>query len=136
MAIFAKQLQLVSSPRTTITDLANNPRAAIVGFEHVLVLAVLYELAFVLWALGEDGSFDTLLGGLGIAALTSAYFTLIPDFVQGALWTSGWVPFTEYQEATSRGPLLVLVWGYILAYNVSHLLLYTVTIRYSQNLGI
>lgn len=46
------------------------------------------------------------------------------------------MPFDEYQDATSRGPLLILVWGYILAYNVSHLVLYTATIRFSQNLGI
>ena len=166
-----------------MTDLANNPRAAFVGFKHVFILAVLYELAFVLWALGDatvtmpaflkipedryyyyelifaipvffivwllaggiayllskalggSGSYDTILGGFGIAGLISAYFTLIPDFIQGALWTTGWVPFDEYQAATSRGPLLVLVWAYILAYNVSHLVLYTVTIRFSQDLG-
>lgn len=184
MAIFKEQLQLVCSPKTAITELASNPRAAFVGFKHIFLLAVLYELAFALWALGDatvtmpaflkipedryyyyelifaipvflivwivacgtayllskaiggNGSYDTILGGFGIAALISAYFTLIPDFIQGVLWTSGWVPFAEYQEATSRGPLLVLVWGYIVAYNVSHLVLYTVTIRYSQNLGI
>lgn len=184
MAIFKEQLELIRSPKTTITRLANDPRAAFVGFKHIFILAVLYELAFLLWALGDatvtmpaflkipedryyfyelifaipvffivwivasgaayllskaiggNGSYDTMLGGFGIAALISAYFSLIPDFIQGVLWTTGWVPFTEYQEATSRGPLLVCVWGYIIAYNVSHLVLYTVTIRYSQNLGI
>lgn len=184
MAIFKEQLQLVCSPKTAVTELASNPRAAFVGFKHIILLAVLYELAFALWALGDatvtmpaflkipedryyyyelifaipvflivwivacgtayllskaiggNGSYDSILGGFGIAALISTYFTLIPDFIQGVLWTSGWVPFAEYQEATSRGPLLVLVWGYIVAYNVSHLVLYTVTIRYSQNLGI
>jgi len=184
VTIFKEQLQLVRSPKTAITELASNPRAVFVGFKHIFILAVLYELVFVLWALGDatvtmpaflkipedryyfyelifaipvffivwivaggtayllskaiggNGSHDTMLGGFGIAALISAYFALIPDFIQGALWTTGWVPFAEYQEATSRGPLLVLVWGYIVAYNVSHLVLYTVTIRYSQNLGI
>ncbi len=167
-----------------MTELASNPRAAFVGFKHIFILAVLYELAFVLWALGDatvtmpaflkipedryyyyelifaipvflfvwilaggiayvlskalggSGSYDSILGGFGIAALISAYFTLIPDFIQGTLWTTGWVPFNEYQDATSHGPLLVVVWGYILAYNVSHLVLYTVTIRFSQNLSI
>jgi hypothetical protein len=183
MAIFREQLQLIRSPRTTITRLADDPRATFVGLKHIFILAVLYELAFVLWALGDatvtmpaflripedqyyyyelifaipvflvvwlvaggtayvlskalggSGSYDAILGGFGIAALISAYFSLIPDFIQGVLWTTGWVPFDEYQEATSRGPLLVLVWGYITAYNVSHLVLYTVTIRFSQNLG-
>jgi hypothetical protein len=163
--------------------LASDPNAAFVGLKHVLLLAVLYEVVILLWALGgatptlpaflkipEDqyyyyellfviplilivwllaagiayviskalggyGSFDTILGGFGITALVSSYFALIPDFIQGVLWTTGWVPFAEYQEATSRGLLVVLVWGYILAYNVSYLVLYTVTIHFSQNLG-
>ena len=45
------------------------------------------------------------------------------------------MPFAEYQEITSRGVLACLVWGYIAAYNVSYVLLYTLTIHYSQNLG-
>ena len=184
MAIFKEQLQLVRSPRIAIAELASNPRAAFVGFKHIFMLAVLYELAFVLWAFGDatvtmpaflkipedryyfyelifaipvfivvwivaggtayllskaiggNGSYDTMLGGFGIAALISAYFALIPDFIQGVLWSTGWVSFAEYQEATSRGLPLVLVWGYIAAYEVSYLALYTVTIRYSQNLGL
>ena len=183
MAILREQLQLIRSPKPTITRLASDPSAAFVGFKHVLLLAVLYELVIVLWAfggatptipaflkipddqyyyyqlifeipmilivwllaggiayvlskaLGGNGSYDTILGGFGITALISFYFVLIPDFVQGLLWTTGWVPFAEYQEATSRGPLVVLVWGYMLAFNVSYLALYTITIHYSQNLG-
>ena len=183
MTILKEQLQLIRSPKTMMTRLENDPRAAFMGFKHILLFAVLYELVIVLWAfggatptmpaflkipvdqyyyyqlifqipmilivwllaggiayvlskaLGGNGSYDTILGGFGIAALVSAYFVLVPDFIQGVLWSTGWVPFAEYQEATSRGPLLVLVWGYILAYEVSYLVLYTVTIRYSQNLG-
>lgn len=137
MVVLKEELQLVCSPRTTMTELASNPRAAFVGFKHILILAVLYELAFVLWALGDatvtmpaflkipedeyyyyelifaipvflivwilaggiayvlskalggSGSYDAILGGFGIAALISAYFTLIPDFIQGTLWTTG-----------------------------------------------
>ena len=183
MAIFREQLQLIRSPKTAITRLANDPRAAFVGFKHIFLYAVLYEFVTVLWAFGDarptmpaflkipddqyyyyqltfeipmiltawllagsiaymlskalggKGSYDTILGGFGIAAFVSAYFVLIPDFIQGVLWSTGWVPFSEYQEITSRGPLAVLVWGYILAYNVSYLILYTITIRYSQNLS-
>jgi len=183
MSILKEQFQLVSSPRTAITELASNPRAAFVGFKHIFLYALLYELVIFLWALGDatptmpaflkipvdqyyyyqlifqipmillvwllaggiayilskalggNGSYDTILGGFGIAALVSAYFVLIPDFIQGVLWSTGWVPFAEYQEATSEGLLFVLVWGYIIAYEVSYLVLYTVTIRYSQNLG-
>ena len=183
MAIFREQLQLIRSPKTTITRLVNDPRAAFVGFKHIFLFAVLYEFVMVFWAFGDatptmpaflkipvdqyyfyqlifqipmilivwllaggiayvlskalggNGSYDTILGGFGIAALVSGYFVLIPDFIQGVLWSTGWVPFAEYQEATSRGLLFVLVWSYITAYEVSYLVLYTVTIRYSQNLG-
>jgi len=183
MAILSEQLQFVRSPRESMTRLASDPRAAIVGCKHVLLLAVLYEIVIALWAvggatptmpaflripdnqyyyyqlifmmpmilvmwllaggiayilskaLGGNGSYDTILGGFGIAALVSTYIVLVPDFIQGVLWTTGWVPFAEYQEATSRGLLMVLVWGYLLAYNVSYLVLYTVTIHHSQNLG-
>jgi len=183
MAIFREQLQLIRSPKITITRLANDPRAAFVGFKHIFLFAVLYEFVMVFWAFGDatptmpaflkipvdqyyfyqlifqipmilivwllaggiayvlskalggTGSYDTILGGFGIAALVSGYFVLIPDFIQGVLWSTGWVPFAEYQEATSRGLLFVLVWSYITAYEVSYLVLYTVTIRYSQNLG-
>ena len=183
MSIFREQLQLIRSPKTAIASLANDPRAAFVGFKHIFLYAVLYEFVTVLWAFGDarptmpaflkipddqyyyyqlifeipmiliawllagsiayvlskalggNGSYDTILGGFGIAALVSAYFVLIPDFIQGVLWSTGWIPFSEYQETTSRGPLVVLIWGYIVAYNVSYLVLYTTTIRYSQNLG-
>jgi len=157
MGILSEQLQLVRSPRAAITRLAIDPQSAFIGLRHVLILAVLYEVAIALWAFGDatptlpaflkipderyyvyeltfimpmiltawllsggiahlaskalggNGSYDAILGGFGIATLVSTYFTLIPDFVQGALWTMGWVPFASYQEATSHGLLLVMV---------------------------
>ena len=183
MTIIRDQLQLIRSPKTAIAKLENDPRAAFVGFKHVLFLAVLWEFALLLWALGGatptipaflkipdeqyyfyqlifyipmflvtwllasdiaymlskafggSGSYDTILGGFGMAAFISGYFALIPDFIQGVLWTTGWVPFTEYQELTSHGFLAVIVWGYLLAYSIAYLLLYSVTIHYSQNLS-
>lgn len=183
MPIIREQLELIRSPKDAIARLASDPRGALIGFRHVFLLAVLYELAIALWALGDaiptipaflkipdeqyyyyelifmipmiliiwllagaiayvlskalggNGSFDTILGGFGIATLISTYFTLVPDFIQGVLWTTGLVPFAEYQEATSQGYLLILVWSYLLAYNLSHLILYAVTIHYSQNLS-
>lgn len=86
-------------------------------------------------ALGGEDSYHTILGGFGIAALVSAYFTLVPDFIQGVLWTTGRVPFAEYQQATSGGLLAAMVWGYMPAYLISYLVSYAVTIRYSQNFG-
>ena len=136
MAIFREQLQLIRSPKITITRLANDPRAAFVGFKQIFLFAVLYEFVMVFWAFGDatptmpaflkipvdqyyfyqlifqipmilivwllaggiayvlskalggNGSYDTILGGFGIAALVSAYFVLIPDFIQGLLWST------------------------------------------------
>jgi hypothetical protein len=183
MKTIQEQIQFIRSPRTAIAILENDPRAAFVGFRHVLILAVLWELALILWALGgatptipaflkipvekyyfyqliyyipmffvawllasgiayvlskafgANGSYDTILGGFGMTALISGYFALIPDFIQGILWTTGWVPFTEYLELTSRGFLAVIVWSYLLAYSIAYLTLYSLTIHYSQNLS-
>jgi hypothetical protein len=86
-------------------------------------------------ALGGAGTYDALLGGFGLTMAVSAYLTLIPDYLQGVLWTTGWVPFAEYQEITGRGPLLIVVWAYMLAYVLAHLILYAVTVRHTQGLS-
>lgn len=86
-------------------------------------------------ALGGRGSYDTILGGFGITAAVSAYFTLIPDYVQGVLWTTGWVPQPEYLEQTSKGFLAILVLAYMLAYIIAYVVLYSATIHYSQRLS-
>jgi hypothetical protein len=183
MTIIKDQLQFVRSPKIVIERMASNPRAAFIGFKHVLFLAVLWEFALLLWALGGatptipaflkipdeqyyfyqlifyipmfpvawllasgiayllskafggNGSYDTILGGFGMAASVSGYFALIPDYIQGVLWTTGWVPFTEYLELTSRGFLAVVVGCYLAGYSIAYLLLYFATIRYSQNLS-
>ena len=183
MGILREQLRFVRSPKATITELADNPRAAAVGFKHVLYLAVLWELAIVLWAfggamptmpaflkipedryyfyqlifmipmflvvwllagsvayvlskaIGGNGSYEVILGGFGIAAPISGYFALIPDYIQGILWTTGWVSFDDYQQLTSRGPLLALVVAYMFGYVAAHLALYSTTIYHSQHLS-
>jgi hypothetical protein len=183
MTLFRDQLDFVKSPSSFATRLVADSRAVLVGFRHVLAIAILYEGAILLWALGADdvtlpaflqipeqqyyfyelifliplfiltwllasaiayvfskalggrGSYDALLGGFGLTMAVSAYFTLIPDYIQGILWTTGWVPFSEYQEITGRGILLIIVWVYILAYTLSHILLYSMTIHHTQSLG-
>jgi hypothetical protein len=183
MNIIQHQVRFVRSPKTVIGQLANDPQAAFVGFKNVLMLAILWEVAILLWALGgavvtipaflkipEDqyyfyqliffipmflvtwflsagigyllsrslggqGSYDTILGGFGLTTAVAGYFALIPDYVQGVLWTTGWVPFAEYQERTSQGFLAIVVWAYMLAYTIAHLVLYSATIHYSQKLS-
>ena len=65
----------------------------------------------------------------------SCYISLVPDYIQGILWTTGWVPFHEYLEITSKGIPLLIVWIYMLAWFFIHLMLYSITIRHTQGLG-
>lgn len=181
--IAKEQRDFIMSPTAFARRLASNPSAAKVGFWNVFAIAVLYEIAIVLWAfgaadvtlpaflkipeqqyylyelafliplfiitwllasaiayvmskaLGGSGTFDALLGGFGLTMAVSAYFTLIPDYIQGILWTTALVPFQEYQEITGKGMLLVIVWTYMLAYTFSHLILYSVVVRHTQGLS-
>lgn len=183
MTIIRDQFAFVRSPKRFARNLTTDPKAVQTGFRNVLAVAILYEAAILLWALGADGvtlpaflripeeqyyfyelvfliplffltwllaasiayvaskalggrgSFDPLLGGFGVAIAISAYFTLIPDYIQGVLWTSGWVPFREYQELTGSGILHVIVWAYMLAYTLCHLILYGITVSQTQNLS-
>lgn len=183
MTIIRDQFAFVRSPKRFARNLTTDPKAVQTGFRNVLAVAILYEGAILLWALGADGvtlpaflripeeqyyfyelvfliplffltwllaasiayvaskalggrgSFDPLLGGFGVAIAISAYFTLIPDYIQGVLWTSGWVPFREYQELTGSGILHVIVWAYMLAYTLCHLILYGITVSQTQNLS-
>lgn len=183
MRIIEEQFRFVRSPKSALAELAEDPRAIAIGFRHVLWLAVLWECAVLLWAvggatptmpaflkipddqyyfsqlifmipmfvivwllassiayvlsnaLGGDGSYDAILGGFGIAAPVSGYFALIPDFIQGALWTTGWVSFAEYQRVTTQWPLVLLVIAYLAAYVGMYIYLYAATIYYSRGLS-
>jgi hypothetical protein len=98
----------------------------------LLASAIAYVLSR---AFGGSGSYDALLGGVGLTMAVSAYFTLFPDYIQGILWTTGWVPFYEYLEITGQGILLIIVWAYMLMYTLSHIVLYSMTVHYTQSLG-
>lgn len=183
MRTIREQIEFIRSPKAVLLRLTGDPRASFVGFKHVFVIAILYEVAILLWALGADtvtlpaflripeeqyyfyqlafliplflftwllasaiaymlskwlggtGHIDAILGGFGLTMAVSAYFTLIPDYIQGILWTTGWVPFSEYQELTGRGFWLVIVWSYMLAYTLAHLLLYSTTVHHTQGLS-
>jgi hypothetical protein len=86
-------------------------------------------------ALRGNGSFDAILGGFGVSMAVSFYFSLIPDYIQGILWTTGWVPFHEYLEITSQGILLIIVWTYLLAWVLAHLIFYSITLYHTQGLS-
>jgi len=183
MTIIQDQLDFIRSPIPVVKRLVTDPHAAFIGLRNILTIAVLYEIAIMLWAFGADdvtlpvflkipqeqyyfyelifliplflftwllasgiaylltkilggnGSFDAILGGFGLTMAVSAYFTLIPDYIQGVLWITGWVPFAEYQELTGRGILLIIVWAYMLAYVLAHVLLYSVTVQHTQGLS-
>jgi hypothetical protein len=93
-------------------------------------------IAYVMsMALGGRGPFDAILGGFGLTLAVSTYISLIPDFIQGILWTTGWVSFAEYHELTSGGILLIIVWTYLLAWILAHLILYAITVRRTQGLS-
>ncbi len=98
----------------------------------LLASGIAYTLAR---ALGGSGSYNALLGGVGLTMAVSAYFTLIPDYIQGILWTTGLVPFYEYLKITGEGFLLIIVWAYMLMYTLSHIVLYSMTVHYTQSLG-
>ena len=81
------------------------------------------------------GSFDAILGGFGVSMAVSFYFSLIPDYVQGILWTTGLVSFHEYLEITGGGVPLFIVWAYLLAWFLAHLVFYSITVYHTQGLG-
>ena len=183
MTIIEDQLSFIRSPSAFVRQLTTDPRAMLIGLRNVLAIAVLYEFAILLWALGSDGvtlppflripeeqyyfyeliflipmfivtwllasgiayvmskvlggngPFDAILGGFGVSMAISYYFSLIPDYIQGILWTTGWVPFHEYLEITSKGIPLVVVWTYLLAWLLAHLIFYSITIRHTQDLS-
>lgn len=183
MTIIRDQLNFVKSPRAFVKQLTTDPKAMLIGFRNILAIAVLYEIAILLWALGSDGvtllaflripeeqyyfyeliflipmfivtwllasgiayviskalggrgSFDAILGGFGVSMAVSFYFSLIPDYIQGILWTTGWVPFHQYLEITSQGIPLVIVWTYLLAWVLAHLVFYSITIYQTQGLS-
>ena len=85
-------------------------------------------------ALRGNGSFDAILGGFGVSMAVSFYFSLIPDYIQGILWTTGWVPFHQYLEITSKGIPMAIVSSYLLAWFLSHLIFYAITTHYTQGL--
>jgi hypothetical protein len=183
VTIIRDQLSLIRSPSAYARQLTTDPRALLTGFRNVLAIAVLYEIAILLWALGSDGvtlppflripeaqyyfyeliflipmfivtwllasgiayvmsralggsgPFDAILGGFGVSMAVSFYFSLIPDYIQGILWTTGVIPFHQYLESTSRGIPSIIVSAYLLAWLLAHLIFYSITIHYTQRLG-
>ena len=183
MSIIQDQLNFIKSPSSFVKQLTGEPRALWVGLRNVLAIAVLYEGAILLWALGSEGvtlpaflripdeqyyfyeliflipmfiitwllasslayvlskamngngSIDAILGGFGVSMAVSFYFSLIPDYIQSILWTTGWIPFQEYIVITSKGIPLAIVWTYLLAWFLAHVVFYSITIRHTQGLS-
>jgi hypothetical protein len=93
-------------------------------------------IAYVMsMALGGNGPFDAILGSFGLSMAISFYFSLIPDYIQGILWTTGLIPFHEYLEITSKGIPLLIVWTYLAAFLLAHLILYSISVHQTQGLS-
>ncbi len=55
MTIIRDQFNFVKSPSAFVKRLTADPRAMLIGFRNVLAIAILYEIAILLWALGSEG---------------------------------------------------------------------------------
>lgn len=90
MTFINEQLRFVRSLRIVIASLADNPRAAFVGFAHILFLVVLWEIAVLLWAPG--GATVTMPAFLKIPVEQYYFYQLIlliPMFVVTRVLASG-----------------------------------------------
>jgi len=98
----------------------------------LLAAGIIYLLAK---ASGSTGSYDALLGCLGVAVAVCAYITLIPDLFQGFLFSTGLVPQDQYVAVTGRGFPLVVVLAYMLGYLVSNIISFAAITHYTQGLS-
>jgi len=85
--------------------------------------------------LGAAGDFDSLLGSLGTNVAVCAYFTLIPDLVQGVLFSTGWMRQDQYLTTTGRGVWAVVVGAYLLGYLASNITGFVLSTYYTQGLS-
>lgn len=98
----------------------------------LLASGIAYVMAI---ALGGDGPIDAILGGFGVSMAISFYFSLIPDYIQGILWNTGLIPFHQYLEITGKGVPLMIVWAYLAAFLLAHLILYSITVNQTQGIS-
>ncbi|HEY7268601.1 MAG TPA: hypothetical protein VH951_02120 [Dehalococcoidia bacterium] len=86
-------------------------------------------------ALGGRGDFDTTLSAIACATAVATLFTLVPDFLEGALTTVGAFDGARWAEALTRlsAPFLFL-WTYIALYAVAFLMLYPAAVRMAQGM--
>ncbi len=174
MSYLAYQLNLVRSPTRTLAEIRDHPRAFAIGLVNISGIALAYELAILLWYLGDaritlpsilaipeelyyqyelmflvpvffitwllgaaityaaaavlggSGNFGSLLGGLGVSVAVSSYWTLIPDLVQGIIFSTGIISQADYLVMTAAGFWPILVWGYLTGYLVTNITLYAI----------
>lgn len=94
----------------------------------LLAAGIIYLLSK---ALGGTGDFDSLLGSLGVGVAVCAYFTMIPDLIQGVLFSTGWMPQDQYLALTGQGVWAVVVWAYLIGYLVSNVAAFTLSTYYT-----
>ena len=55
MTILREQLSFIRSPDSFLQELTIDSRGLLTGFRNVIAIAVLYEMAILLWAFGSNG---------------------------------------------------------------------------------
>lgn len=98
----------------------------------LMAAGIIYLLSKVL---GSSGGFDSLLGSLGIAIAVCAYFTLLPDLIQGVLFSTRWIPQEQYLALTGRGVWVVVVWVYLTGYLFSNIAAFILSTYCTQALS-
>lgn len=183
LALLRLQADYVRSPAETLRRIGEGRSAFVVGAKNVLFVAALYELAILLWylgdaritlaaflpipedryylyelaflvpvffgtwilatgivyavsrALGSTRGIDALFGGIGLSISVSAYFTLVPDLIQGVMFATGWLPQAKWLELSGQGVWPWVIGAYLVGYVVSNVALYTMATRSTQGLS-
>lgn len=182
MRFLKYQWYFIQSPAKAIAALAAEDSPLSIGFKNILLTACLYDLAILLWLigdagviappflaipaeqyyvyevfffipvfiatwllgagiiylvavlLGKAGRFDVLLASLGVGISVCAYFTMIPDLIQGVLFSTGMVSQAVYLEKTGQGILMVIVWAYLLGYLGTNIASFAASARHVMGL--
>jgi len=105
--------------------------APVIILSAILAAAIAYLLAK---AFGSGGSFDDTFAAIGLATCIATLFSLVPDFVMGAITTAGLVDGAAWAEnLITPSPAATFLWSYLTLYVLAFLVLYPVAVRSADN---